>query len=210
MRASLLLFLFCCLCNQSFPQGAADDDANRVIKSPDDLGLRIFRAIQNNRYEQAKNASALTLTKTDMKNIGHDLIKIIERKIEGGTYQDPADGHAVIGGIRSTFLNEEEIKKQFAKLEQEEKNLKKSFFDIQASAKKLGFNWGQTKHLKTDSSRVKSDKHVPLPMGDLYIHFTADNREFRIKLPNCANPPKIGWLMDSDPLSLEIVKTKIN
>ena len=208
MRASLLLFLFCCLCNQSFPQGAADDDANRVIKSPDDLGLRIFRAIQNNRYEQAKNASALNLTKTDMKNIGHDLIKIIERKIEEGTYQDPADGHAVIGGIRSTFLNEEEIKKQFAKFGQEEKILKKSFFDIHASAKRHGFNWSQTKHLRTDSSQIKPDKHVPLPMGDLYIHFTADNREFRIKLPNCANPPKIGWLMDSDPLSLEIVKTK--
>jgi hypothetical protein len=208
MRASLLLLLFFYVCNQSFSQGAADDDANRVIKSPDDLGLRIFRAIQNNRYEQAKNASALTLTKTDMKNIGHDLIKIIERKIEEGTYQDPADGHAVIGGIRSTFLNEEEIKKQFAKLEQEKKILKKSFFDIQASAKKIGFNWGQTKYLKTDSSRVKSDKHVPLPMGDIYIRFMADNREFRIKLPNCANPPKIGWLMDPAPLSLEIVKTK--
>ena len=208
MRASLLLLLFFYVCNQSFSQGAADDNANRTIKNPNDLGRQFYGAIKNNRYEQAKNASALTLTQTDMKNIGHDLIKIIERKIEGGTYQDPADGHAMIVGIRSTFLNEEEIKKQFAKFEQEEKIFKKSFFDIQASAKKLGFNWGQTKYLKTDSSRVKSDKHVPLPMGDLYIHFTADNREFRIKLPNCANPPKIGWLMDSDPLSLEIVKTK--
>ena len=208
MRASLLLLLFCYVCNQSFPQGAVDDNANRTIKNPNDLGRQFYGAIKNNRYEQAKNASALTLTQTDMKNIGHDLIKMIERKIEDGVYQDPADGHAMIGGIRSTFLNEEEIKKQFAKFEQEEKIFKKSFFDIQASAKKLGYNWGQTKYLKTDSSRVKSDKHVPLPMGDLYIHFTADNREFRIKLPNCANPPKIGWLMDSDPLSLEIVKTK--
>ena len=208
MKASLLLLLFCSLCNQSFPQGSADDDANRVIKNPDDLGRKILRAIQNNRYEQAKNASALILTQKDMKNIGYDLIKMIERKIEVGTYQDPADGHAMIGGIRSTFLNEEEIKKQFAKLEQKEKILKTSFFNVHASAKKLEFNWSQTKHLRTDSSHIKPDKHVPLPMGDLYIHFMADNREFRIKLPNCANPPKIGWLIGSDPLSLEIVKTK--
>tara|TARA_B100001123_G_scaffold222872_1_gene250985 strand:- start:385 stop:1011 length:627 start_codon:yes stop_codon:yes gene_type:complete len=208
MRASLLLLLFCYVCNQSFSQGAADDNANRTIKNPNDLGRQFYRAIKNNRYEQAKNASALTLTQTDMKNIGHDLIKMIERKIEDGVYKDPADGHAMIGGIRSAFLNEEEIKKQFAKSEQVEKIFKKSFFDIQASAKKHGFNWGQTKHLKTDSSRVKSDRHVPLPMGDIYIHFMADNREFRIKLPNCANPPKIGWLMDPAPLSLEIVKTK--
>ena len=208
MRASLLLVLFFSLYHQSFSQGAADDDANSLIKNPNDLGRLIFRAIQNNRYEQAKNASALILTQKNMKNIGHDLIKMIERKIEDGAYEDPADGHAMIGGIRSAFLNEEEIKKQFAKFQKEEKILKKSFLDIHASAKKLGFNWGQTKYLRTDSSHIKPDKHVPLPIGDLYIHFMADKREFRIKLPNCANPPKIGWLMDSDPLSLEIVKTK--
>ena len=208
MRLSLLLLLFCYVCNQSFPQSVADDNANRSIKNPDDLGRQFYRAIKSNRYEQAKNASTLTLTQTDMKNIGHDLIKMIERKIEAGAYQRPADGHAMIGAIRHAFLDQEEVKKQFAKFELEEKSFKKSFFNIQASAKKLGFNWDQTKYLKTDSSRVKPDKHIPLSMGDLYIHFTANNREFRIKLPNCANPPKIGWLMDSDPLSLEIVKTK--
>lgn len=208
MRVTFLLLFFFCIRAQSFAQGAADDDADRIIKSPDDLGRRIYHAIQNNRYERAKTASALVLSQKDMKKIGNDLIKAIGRKINAGTYEDPADGHAMIAGIRATFLNEEEIKKQFEKFEKEGKILKKSFLHIHSSAKKLGFDWAKTKYLKTDSSHIKPDKHVPLPMGDLYIHFMAGKREFRIKLPNCANPPNIGWLMDSDPLSLETVKTK--
>ena len=206
MRVTALLLIFICIRSQSFAQGAADDDANHVIKSPDDLGQRIYRAIQNNRYEQAKNVSALILTQKDMRRIGHDLIKSIERKINAGTYEDPADGHAMIAGIRGTFLNEKEIKEQFKKFDQEEKTFKKSFLDIHSSAKKLGFDWPKTKYLRTDSSAIRPDKHVPLPMGDLFVHFMAGKREFRIKLPNCANPPNLGWLSDSDPLSLEPVK----
>ena len=53
------------------------------------------------------------------------------------------------------------------------------------------------------------DNEIPMPIGNLFIHFTATDREFCIKLPNCANPPKLGWLTDSDPLTLEPVnKTK--
>ena len=208
MRASLLFLIFFGLCNQSLSQGAANDNANRALKKSDDLGRRIFHAIQNNQYERAKDASALILTQKDMKRIGHDLIKSIERQIHAGTYKDPADGHAMIAGIRSIFLNEKEIQKQFKKFEQEEKKFRKSFLDIHSSAKKLGFDWLKAKYLRTDNSAIKPDKHVPLSIGDLFVHFTAEKREFRIKLPNCAELSFLGWLVDSDPLTLETVKIK--
>ena len=208
MRVTALLLFFICINAQSFAQGAADDDANRIIKSPDDLGRQIYHAIQNDRYDQAKSASALMLSQKDMKQIGHDLIKTIKQRIKAGAYEDPADGQAIIQGIKGTFLNEQEIKKQFAKLEQEEKNFKESFIKMKATAKNLGFDWLKTKYLRTDSSSIKPDKHVPLPVGDLYVHFMAKKREYRIKLPNCANPPNLGWLMDSDPLSLEPLNKK--
>ncbi|MDG2213319.1 MAG: hypothetical protein P8M70_05795, partial [Verrucomicrobiota bacterium] len=67
-------------------------------------------------------------------------------------------------------------------------------------------DWQKTKYLRTDSSRIKKDNEIPMPIGNLFIHFMGDDREFRIKLPNCAKIPTLGWLTDSDPLSLEPVK----
>ena len=189
-------------------QGTAEDSSPRRYNTPDALGRQVFQATIAGNYKQIKNASAFALTPKDMRQIGHDLIKSINQKIKAGEYENPADGQAVIQGIRGTFLDDGEIKKQFAKLKKEEKTFKESFNQIHGMDKTRGFDWQKTKYLRTDSSHIKKDNEIPLPIGNLFIHFTAGDREFRIKLPNCANPPNMGWLIDSDPLSLEPVKTK--
>ena len=166
----------------------------------------MFQAIKTGNYKKAKNASALMLTPKDMRDIGRNLIKSINQKIKAGAYENPADGQAIIQGIKGTFLDEEEIKKQFAKLKQEEMRFKKSFNQIHGMNKNLGFDWQKTKYLRTDSSRIKKHNEIPMPIGNLFIHFMAGDRESRIKLPNCAHLPNLGWLTDSDPLSLEPVK----
>ena len=191
---------------EAFTQGAAEDNSPKIHQTPDALGLHLFQAIKTGNYKQVKTASALALTPKDMRQIGHDLIKSVEQKIKDGDYENPADGQAVIQGIRGTFLDDEEIKKQFAKLKKEEKTFKESFNQIHGMDKTHGFDWQKTKYLRTDSSRIKKDRMIPLTVGDLFIHFMAGDREFRIKLPNCATPPTLGWLTDSDPLSLEPVK----
>ena len=190
---------------EAFTQGAAEDNSPKIHQTPDALGLHLFQAIKTGNYKQVKTASALALTPKDMRQIGHDLIKSVEQKIKAGAYENPADGEAIIQGIKGTFLNEEEIKKQFAKLKQEEMRFKKSFNQIRGMDKTHGFDWQKTKYLRTNSSLIKNDDEIPMLIGDLFIHFMAGDREFRIKLPNCAHLPNLGWLIDSDPLSLEPV-----
>ena len=206
MRVIIPLFLFLSAIPEVYTQGTAVDTSPRKFQTPDALGRHLFQAIKTGDYKQAANASALALTSKDMKHIGQDLIKIVEQKIKAGDYENPADGQAVIQGIRDTFLNEDEIKRQFAKLKQEEKKFKKSFNQVHDMDQTHGFDWQKTKYLRTDSAQIKKDRMVPLTVGDLFIHFKSANQEFRINLPNCANPPHLGWLTDSDPLSLEPVK----
>jgi len=191
-------------------QDIAEDNSPKMHQTPDALGRHVFEAIRNNKYTQAKNTSPLIFTPTDMKQIGRDLIKSVEQKINKGDYDKPADGHAIIQGIRLTFLNDDEIKKQFLKVKKEEKNFRKSFEKIQGMAQKHGFQWKRTEYLRTDDSQIMKDKSFTgMPIGNLFIHFMAGDRKFSIKLPHCAKPPKLGWLIDSDPLSLEPVnKTK--
>ena len=206
MRVIIPLFLFLSAIPEVYTQGTAEDTSPRKFKTPDALGRHLFQAIKTGNYKQAANASALAINSKDMKHIGQDLIKIVEQKIKAGDYENPADGQAVIQGIRGTFLNEDEIKKQFAKLKQDEKKFKKSFNQVHDMDQIQGFDWKKAKYLRTDSAQIKKDRMVPLTVGDLFIHFKSANQEFRIKLPNCANPPRLGWLTDSDPLSLEPVK----
>ncbi len=187
-------------------QGTAEYTSPKRYGTPDALGRQVFQSVATGNYKELKNASALVLTQKDMKQIGQDLIKSVEQKINIGGFDKPADGHAVIQGIRLTFLDGEEIKKQFAKLKQEEMRFKKSFNQIHGMDKTHGFDWQKTKYLRTDSSLIKNDDEIPMLIGDLFIHFMAGDREFRIKLPNCAHLPNLGWLIDSDPLSLKPVK----
>ena len=206
MRVIIPLIVYFSIIPPAYTQGTAEDNSPRKFQTPDALGRHLYKAIKAGKYKQAKNASALALTPKDMKNIGQDLIKLVEQKIHNGDYQNPADGQAIIGGIRGTFLNNEEVKKQFGKLKKEEKVFKKSFEQIRAMTKKHRFDWQKTKYLRTDSSNIKKENEIPMPVGNLFIHFMATDREFRIKLPNCANPSKLGWLTDSDPLTLEPLK----
>ena len=187
-------------------QGTAEDTSPKRYGTPDALGRQAFQSVATGNYKELKNASALVLTQKDMKQIGQDLIKSVEQKINKGDFDKPADGHAVIQGLRLTFMNDDEIKKQFLKFKKEEENFRKSFEQIRGMAQKHDFKWKKTKYLRTDSSYIKKDDEIPMPIGNLFIHFMAGDREFRIKLPNCANPPKLGWLTDSDPLTLEPVK----
>ena len=206
MRMITILCILILDIPEAFAQGIAEDTSPRIFQTPDALGRQVLQYIATGNYKQLKNTSALMLSQKDMKQIGKDLIKSVEQKINKGDFEKPADGHAVIQGIRGTFLSEEEIKKQFAKLKQEEMRFKKSFNQTHGMSKTHGFDWQKTKYLRTDSSLIKKDNEIPMPIGNLFIHFMADGREFRIKLPNCANPPNLGWLTDSDPLSLEPVK----
>jgi hypothetical protein len=208
MRAITALCILFLGIFEAFTQGAAEDNSPKNHQTPDALGHHLFQAIKTGNYKQVKTASALALTRKDMRQIGHDLIKSVEQKIKDRDYENPADGQAVIQGIRGTFLDDEEIKKQFAKLKNEEKTFKESFNQIHGMDKTRGFDWQKTKYLRTDSSRIKKDRMIPLTVGDLFIHFMAGDKEFRIKLPNCAALPTLGWLTDSDPLSLETLKTK--
>ena len=204
---SLIILVLCLF--KADAQGIAEDTSPKRYRTPEALGWHFFKAIKTGNYNQIKNASTLALTPKDMKDIGQDLIKAVEQKIKAGDYENPANGQAVIQGIRETFLDNEEIKKQFEKLKKEEKVFKESYNQIHGMDKTRGFDWQKTKYLRTDSSNIKKDNEIPMPIGNLFIHFTATGREFRIKLPNCANPPKLGWLTDSDPLTLEPVnKTK--
>ena len=187
-------------------QGTAEDTSPKRYATPDALSRHLFQVIRTGNYKQLKNASALVLSQKDMKDIGQNLIKSVEQKIKAGAYENPADGEAIIQGIKGTFLNEEEIKKQFAKLKQEEMRFKKSFNQIRGMDKTHGFDWQKTKYLRTNSSLIKNDDEIPMLIGDLFIHFMAGDREFRIKLPSCAHLPNLGWLIDSDPLSLKPVK----
>ena len=206
MRVITALFILFFGISEAFTQGTAENTSPRKFQTPDTLGHHLFQVINTGNYNQLKNASALVLSQKDMKDIGRNLIKSINQKIKAGAYENPADGQAIIQGIKGTFLDEEEIKKQFAKLKQEEMRFKKSFNQIHGMDKTHGFDWQKTKYLRTDSSLIKNDDEIPMLIGDLFIHFMAGDREFRIKLPNCAHLPNLGWLIDSDPLSLKPVK----
>ena len=187
-------------------QDRAEDNSPKIHQTSDALGRHVFESIKKNKYNQAKSTSPLIFSPADMKQIGQDLIKSVEQKINNGDYDKPADGHAIIQGIRLTFLNNDEIKKQFLKVKKEEENFKKSFVQIQGMAQTHGFKWKKTEYLRTDNSQInKDDTFTGMPIGNLFIYFTADESKFCIKLPSCAKPPKLGWLIDSDPLTLEPV-----
>ena len=188
-------------------QDTVSEDSGRAnLLSPEALGQTVYRAIANNKYPQLRAVSALSLEAKEMKTIADDIIKAIEAKLKNGGFENPEIGRTMLKSIREDLGSPEGLAQQMKDLQQKEPDFKKSLADVRAQAKAAGVDWNKAKYLRTDASNAKEDEDIPLRTGDLFIHFKAAGKEYRIKLDDCAKTPRWGWMLGPDKLQFDTVK----
>jgi hypothetical protein len=184
----------------------AEDSGRASLLTPEALGKTVYEAIAKNRYPQLRAVSALSLDVKEMKTIGDDIIKAIEAKLKNGGFENPEIGRTMLKSIREDLGSPEGLAQQMKELQQKEPDFKKSLADVRAQAKAAGVDWNKAKYLRTDASNAKEDEDIPLRTGDLFIHFKAAGKEYRIKLDDCAKTPRWGWMLGLDKLQFDTVK----
>jgi hypothetical protein len=188
-------------------QGTVAEDSGRAnLLSPEALGKTVYRAIATNQYPQLRAVSALSLDVKEMKTIADDIIKAIEAKLKNGGFENPEIGRVMLKSISEDLGSPEKLAVQVKDLQKKEPAFKESLATVRAQAKTTGVNWAKAKYLKTDASNAKQDEDIPLRTGDLFIHFKAAGKEYRIKLNDCAKTPRWGWMLGPDELQLDPVK----
>jgi hypothetical protein len=141
-----------------------------------------------------------------MKTIGDDIIKAIESKLKNGGFKNPKIGRTMMKSIREDLGSPEKLAMQMKDLQKKEPAFKESLAAVRAQAKAAGVDWNKAKYLRTDASNAKEDEDIPLRTGDLFIHFKAAGKEYRIKLDDCAKTPRWGWMLGPDKLQFDTVK----
>jgi len=184
----------------------AEDSGRATLLTPEALGKTVYEAIANNKYLQLRAVSALSLEAKEMKTIADDIIKAIEAKLKNGGFENPEIGRTMLKSIREDLGSPEGLAQQMKELQQKEPDFKKSLADVRAQAKAAGVDWNKAKYLRTDASNAKEDEDIPLRTGDLFIHFKAAGKEYRIKLDDCAKTPRWGWMLGLDKLQFDTVK----
>jgi hypothetical protein len=184
----------------------AEKSSRTTLLTPESLGKTVYEAIAKNRYPQLRAASALSLDAKEMEIFGNDIIKAIEAKLKNGGFENPEIGHTILKSIREDLVSPEKLAMQIKDLQKKESAFKKSLATLRSQAKAAGVDWTKAKYLSTDASNSKADEDIPLRTGDLFIHFKAAGKEYRIKLDNCAKTPRWGWMLGPDKLQLDAVK----
>ena len=183
----------------------AEDTGRATLLTPEALGKTVYEAIAQNRYPKLRSVSALSLGAKEMETVGGDIIKAIENKLKNGGFGDPEIGHAMLKSIREDLGSPKKLAKQMRDLQKKEPDFQKSLATVHAQAKAAGVDWTKAKYLRTDASNAKQDEDIPMRTGDLFIHFKAAGKEYRIKLNDCAKTPRWGWMLGPDELQLDPV-----
>ena len=184
----------------------AEDSGRATLLTPEALGKTVYEAISKNRYPKLRSVSALSLVAKEMETVGGDIIKAIENKLKNGGFGDPEIGRAMLKSIREDLGSPKKVAKQMRDLQKKEPDFQKSLATLRAQAKTAGVDWAKAKYLRTDASNAKQDEDIPMHTGDLFIHFKAAGKEYRIKLDDCAKTPRWGWMLGPDELQLDTVK----
>ena len=187
---------------------AAQESGRGNIPTPEVFGTTVYNAIANNNYPQLRAVSALSLDLNEMETIGSDIIKVIATKLNNNGFVDPEIGNQMLKSIRKDLGSPEGLAKQMKELQQKEPKFKESLNRLRAQAQATGVDWTKAKYLKTEASNAKLDEDIPLRTGDVFIHFKAAGKEYRIKLDDCAKTPRWGWMLGPDELQLDTVKNK--
>ncbi|SVB62325.1 uncharacterized protein METZ01_LOCUS215179, partial [marine metagenome] len=74
--------------------------------------------------------------------------------------------------------------------------LKERFEEVIGEGVSQSIDWSKAKFVKIDKNIEKRDK---IEGGDLFIVFTHNNDEFKIKLDDCMNLPTYGWVITHGP-----------
>ena len=187
-------------------QTKAEIERPLAFETPEALGRQVLAAFQQGNYRALKKVSAFTITQPQMKAIGESLIEIAKERIKNQEVKNVDATRAFIDSIRKDLIHPKGLAKEFIQIQKMEPAFQKSFETVRNEAGNLGFKWKESKFLKVDSSKTEILEEVGLRTGPLYLHFQAKNREYRLHLPNCAKPPKLGWLAGPEPLKLQPVK----
>ena len=186
----------------------AEDSSRASLLTPEALGKTVYEAVAKNIYPQLRAVSALSLDVKEMKTIGDDIIKAIEAKLKSGGFKNPEIGRTMMKSIREDLGSPEKLAMQMKDLQKKESAFKESLATVRAQAKTTDVDWDKAKYLKTDASNAKQDEDIPLRTGDLFIHFIAAEKEYRIKLNDCAKTPRWGWMLGPDKLQFNPASIK--
>ena len=183
-------------------QDAVEVPGQQRHATTDALGRHMFNALASGNFEQARNATALRLTR---KEIGQLFEAIIER-IAKGQAGNPNQGPNLLE-LREHLAKPERLDKEFKKMrEKSEPKFRKAFDAIRAHAKAEQIDWNNAKYLKTDDSKVRKGNEIPFEEGELIVHFSANGRQYRLLMEDAANTPLWGWMGGPNPLQLQPLK----
>ncbi|HCU87041.1 MAG TPA: hypothetical protein DGP39_05885 [Verrucomicrobiales bacterium] len=186
---------------------AVAQDAVEVPGQPrhattDALGRHMFNAMASGNFEQARNATALRLTRKEIGQLFEAIIERIAKGQAGNPNQGPNPQL-----LREHLAKPERLDKEFKKMrEKSEPKFRKAFDAIRARAKAEQIDWNNVKYLKTDDSKVRKGNEIPFEEGDLTVHFSANGRQYRLLIEDAANTPLWGWMGGPNPLQLQPLK----
>jgi len=136
------------------PGTGQSDDAKRFAGA-NAFGEYVVNAFVKEDYKRFKIASTLAVTKDETRRTVQDISILIKKGIKDGTI--PPHGRNIVNALQMEIDDPDHWEFNDKQMKEAEPRFQKSFQDICAQDKALGFDWADAKYLRTDTSKTKID-----------------------------------------------------